>query len=50
MYVHINVWTPQTLTESQEQFFKMQIENGEMQAEPSGKEKTFFDKVRDFFN
>lgn len=50
MYVHINVWTPQTLTDSQEQFFKMQIENGEMQAEPSGKEKTFFDKVRDFFN
>jgi molecular chaperone DnaJ len=50
MYVHINVWTPQKLTPSQEEFFKLQVENGEMIAEPSGKEKTFFDKVRDFFN
>ncbi|MFC6267532.1 molecular chaperone DnaJ [Frigoriflavimonas asaccharolytica] len=50
MYVHINVWTPQKLTDSQEDFFKKQVENGEMLAEPSGKEKTFFDKVRDFFN
>ena len=50
MYVHINVWTPQKLTPNQEEFFKMQVESGEMEAEPSGKEKTFFDKVRDFFN
>lgn len=50
MYVHINVWTPQNLNATQEDFFRSQLENGEMMAEPSGKEKTFFDKVRDFFN
>jgi molecular chaperone DnaJ len=50
MFVHINVWTPQSLTASQRDFFEGQIKNGEMMAEPSGKEKTFFDKVRDLFN
>lgn len=50
MFVHINVWTPQNLSESQKEFFESQIKNGEMMAEPSGKEKTFFDKVRDLFN
>lgn len=50
MFIHINVWTPQKLTPEQEEFFKNQISNGEMNAEPSGKEKTFFDKVKDLFN
>ena len=50
MFVHINVWTPQHLSPEQRAFFEKQIENGEMMAEPSGKEKTFFDKVRDLFN
>jgi molecular chaperone DnaJ len=50
MFVHINVWTPQHLTPEQKKFFEDQLENGEMIAEPSGKEKTFFDKVRDLFN
>lgn len=50
MFIHINVWTPQELTASQREFFENQIANGEMMAEPSGKEKTFFDKVRDLFN
>lgn len=50
MFVHINVWTPQNLSAEQRAFFEKQIENGEMMAEPSGKEKTFFDKVRDLFN
>lgn len=50
MFVHINVWTPQKLTPEQKTFFEKQMESGEMKAEPSGKEKTFFDKVRDLFN
>ncbi|MDO5617027.1 MAG: molecular chaperone DnaJ [Cruoricaptor ignavus] len=50
MFVHINVWTPQKLTPEQKAFFEKQIDSGEMNAEPSGKEKTFFDKVRDLFN
>ncbi|KIA88452.1 molecular chaperone DnaJ [Kaistella jeonii] len=50
MFVHINVWTPQRLSPDQKEFFENQIKNGEMMAEPSGKEKTFFDKVRDLFN
>src|SRR5690606_677774 len=50
MFVHINVWTPQHLSAEQREFFEKQMKNGDMIAEPSGKEKTFFDKVRDLFN
>ncbi|KMQ71888.1 molecular chaperone DnaJ [Chryseobacterium koreense] len=50
MFVHINVWTPTHLSAEQKEFFEKQMKNGEMLAEPSGKEKTFFDKVRDLFN
>lgn len=50
MFVHINVWTPQHLTPEQKEFFEHQLANGEMNAEPSGKEKTFFDKVKDLFS
>ncbi len=50
MFVHINVWTPQKLTREQKEFFQSQLENGDMNAEPTGKEKTFFEKVKDMFN
>lgn len=50
MFVHINVWTPQKLTKEQKEFFQSQLENGEMNAEPTGKEKTFFDRVKDLFS
>lgn len=50
MFIHINVWTPQKLTPEQREFFEKQLENGEMNAEPSGKEKNFFDKVKDLFS
>ena len=50
MFVHINVWTPQSLTEEQRKFFESQLNSGDMKAEPTGKEKSFFDRVRDMFN
>ena len=50
MFVHINVWTPTHLSKEQKEFFEKQVANGEMLAEPSGKEKTFFEKVRDLFD
>lgn len=50
MFIHINVWTPQKLTPKQKAFFEEQMASGEMVAEPSGKEKTFFDRVKDLFN
>ena len=50
MFIYINVWTPQNLTSEQREFFEKQLECGDMKAEPSGKEKSFFDKVRDFFS
>ncbi len=50
MFIHINVWTPQKLTSEQKEFFEKQMKNGEMMAEPSGKEKSFFDKVKDLFS
>lgn len=50
MFVHINVWTPQKLTKEQKAFFQSQIDNNEMTAEPTGKEKSFFEKVKDLFD
>ena len=50
MFIHINVWTPQKLTPEQKTFFETQMNTGQMKAEPSGREKSFFDKVRDMFN
>lgn len=50
MFVHINVWTPQNLTPDQKEFFERQLSTGDMVAEPSGKEKTFFEKVKDLFS
>jgi len=50
MFVHINVWTPQNLTKKQKEFFESQLSADEMIPHPTGKEKTFFEKVRDLFN
>lgn len=50
MFIHINVWTPQSLTPEQKDFFEKQLNSEEMKAQPTGKEKTFFEKVRDLFN
>lgn len=50
MFVHINVWTPQNLSKEQKEFFQNQLDTGEMAAEPTGKEKSFFEKVKDLFN
>lgn len=50
MFVHINVWTPQKLNPEQKEFFEKQLRSGEMAPEPSGREKTFFDKVKDMFS
>lgn len=50
MFIHINVWTPQKLTPEQKAFFEKQLEEDAMKPEPTGKEKTFFDKVKDLFS
>ena len=50
MFVHINVWTPQKLSKEQKEFFENQMESDEMIPKPTGKEKTFFEKVKDLFN
>lgn len=50
MYIHINVWTPQHLTDEQRAFFESQMDSQEMIPQPTGKEKTFFEKVKDLFS
>lgn len=50
MFIHINVWTPQKLNKEQKEFFEKHLDSGEMSAQPTGKEKTFFEKVKDMFN
>ncbi len=50
MFVHINVWTPQKLTKEQKEFFENELHSKGMMPEPTGKEKSFFEKVKDMFN
>lgn len=50
MFVHINVWTPQKLSKEQEAFFAQNLDSDELAPHPTGKEKTFFEKVKDLFN
>src|SRR5690606_6601970 len=47
MFVEVSVWTPQRLSGDRREFCENPLKRGEMVAEASGKEKTFFDKVRD---
>lgn len=49
LLVHVNVWTPQKLSRNQREFFEKMIEDENFVPNPSEKEKSFFDKVKDMF-
>jgi len=49
LLVHINVWTPQKLSGKQREFFESMLENENFLPNPTDKEKSFFDKVKDMF-
>jgi len=49
LFVHVNIWTPTTLTKDQESFFEKMKDDENFSPEPSKNEKSFFDRVRDMF-
>lgn len=50
LLIHINVWTPQTLTKDQKKFFEANKEDDNFIPNPSSSDKSFFDKVKDMFS
>ncbi len=49
LLVHINVWTPQKLSREQRDFFTRMKDDQNFIPDPSEKEKSFFEKVKDMF-
>lgn len=49
LFVHVNIWTPTSLTKDQEAFFEKMRDDSHFSPEPSKNEKSFFDRVRDMF-
>ena len=50
LLVHINVWTPKTLTKEQKQFFEQNLEDDNFLPHPEKSDKSFFEKVKDMFS
>ena len=50
LLVHVNVWTPKTLTKEQKDFFEKMSKDEHFQPKPENKDKSFFEKVKDMFS
>jgi len=50
LLVHINVWTPKTLSKDQKEFFEKMKEDNHFQPKPEKEDKSFFEKVKDMFS
>ena len=50
LLVHVNVWTPKTLTKEQKQFFENSITSENFLPNPEKTDKSFFEKVKDMFS
>ncbi|WP_298152481.1 molecular chaperone DnaJ [Flavobacterium sp.] len=50
LLVHINVWTPKSLTKEQKQFFEKSLTDPNFIPNPEKSEKSFFEKVKDMFS
>jgi molecular chaperone DnaJ len=49
LLVHVNVWTPKTLSKEQKQFFQKMLEDENFIPNPDKSDKSFFEKVKDMF-
>ncbi len=49
MLVHVNVWTPQTLTETERKTLEQMRTSEHFQPNPSREQRGFFSKIREFF-
>ncbi|MBL4651638.1 MAG: molecular chaperone DnaJ [Flavobacteriales bacterium] len=50
LLVNINVWTPQELTKEEKSALESFRESENFKPSPTGKEKSFFNRVKEFFN
>jgi len=50
LLIHINVWTPQTVSSEQEAFFEANKKDENFKPNPSKLDKSFFEKVKDMFS
>ena len=50
LLVHVNVWTPKTLTKEQKQFFENGLKEENFTPHPEKGDKSFFEKVKDMFS
>lgn len=49
LLVHVNVWTPQTLSKEQKDFFEKMNNNEHFIPKPEKSDRSFFEKVKDMF-
>lgn len=49
LLVHVNVWTPKTLTKEQKVFFEKMTDDDNFTPRPEKEDKSFFEKVKDMF-
>ena len=50
LLVNINVWTPQELTKEEKSALESFRESENFKPSPTGREKSFFNRVKEFFN
>jgi len=50
LLVHVNVWTPQSLSKEQKTFFEKMLNDENFEPNPSKFDKSFFEKVKDMFS
>ena len=50
LLVHVNVWTPRTLSKDQKAFFESMRDDDHFEPRPARGEKSFFEKVKDMFS
>jgi len=49
LLIHINVWTPQNLSKEEKQFFEESKKSDTFTPNPTGNDKSFFDRVKEMF-
>jgi molecular chaperone DnaJ len=50
LLVHVNVWTPRSLSKEQRDFFEKMQEDENFTPKPEKQDKSFFEKVKDMFS
>jgi molecular chaperone DnaJ len=50
LLVHVNVWTPKTLSNKQKEFFETMKDDEHFEPKPESTDKSFFEKVKDMFS